>query len=402
MTTRILNARDGVISDEVIQLAKTEGITPKSLSDLIACGQVVVIGNKNRNIIPVVVGNNLKTKICVSLLVDDKDGSLACEADKLRVAQVAGANCIFDVSCGVNIADVRKMLLSNSNIPVGLNPFNQIVSNITLGNFDTVDISEEEFLHSVEQSCTEGFDFISLNCSLTKEMINQSNKQQRLHGVVGASAKMMYEWVEKTGMENPFYKYYDEVLTILKKHDVVLHLACAFKSSNLSDAFDSLQIAEYTIIADLVRRANDAGVQVMTDGIGHVPINKISSLVSLIKEITLKVPLFVTSSFACDCAIGNDSIVQSISNSIAVEHGANMLNIHSGADYINLSSPSFIKEGIIAAKIAAHCGEVANGSSDAIKQNYKISFARKNSDKKNIIKNNIDKTVFEGLNFERY
>ena len=292
------------------------------------------------------------------------------------------------------------MLLSNSKIPVGLNPFNQLISQIVLSDLDITNILEDEFLQTVEQACVEGFDFVSLNCSLTKDLIAQFKKQQRLSDITDKSVQLLYEWVEKTGMENPFYKYYDEVLAILKKHDVVLHLACAFKSSNLSDAFDSLQIAEYTIIADLVRRANDAGVQVMTDGIGHVPINKISSLVSLIKEITLKVPLFVTSSFACDCAIGNDSIVQSISNSIAVEYGANMINVHSRADYLGVSSPAFIKEGITAAKISVHCGEVARNNQDAMKQNYKISYARKNSDKKNIAKNNIDKTVFEKLVFE--
>ena len=95
MTTRIINARDGIITDEILKLAKIEGVNPKNLNDLIASGQAIVISNKNRNISPIVIGHNLKTKICVSLVVDDKDGSLACEADKLILKMYEKCCCLI-------------------------------------------------------------------------------------------------------------------------------------------------------------------------------------------------------------------------------------------------------------------------------------------------------------------
>ena len=76
-------------------------------------------------------------------------------------------------------------------------------------------------------------------------------------------------------------------------------------------------------------------------------------------------------------------------------NGANMINSTCADDYLNKASIAQVREGIISAKIAAHCGDVANGNSEAIKQNYKISFARANLNWKNIVKNSIDKSVYE-------
>ncbi|MBQ4646352.1 MAG: phosphomethylpyrimidine synthase ThiC [Candidatus Gastranaerophilales bacterium] len=398
MSTRVLKAQDEKITDEMVEVAKSEGICEKFLKDSIAKGHIVILKNKIRkDIPPVAIGNGLRTKVCASICVNSCENSLSCELDKLRVAQEAGVDCVFDISASSYIKEARQALLLNSKVPLGTNPFLELGYNALADEFGLINISTKAMLDVVENHCKEGVDFVSLNCGLTKSLVMQFLAQGRLSKITSQGAQILFDWIEKTELENPYYRYFDELLEILKKYDVTLHLASAFKTGSISDSFDSLQIAEYAIIGELARRANKAGVQVMSDGFGHVSINKIPSLVNLIKEITLKVPLFVSSAFACDCAVGHDNISSSIANSIAATNGANLLNVVSGVDYLKPSSSAQLREGVISSKISAHCADIANNNSDIIKQNYKLSFARTNENWNNIVKNSIDKTVFDGI-----
>jgi len=398
MTTRILRAQDGKITDEFLQVAKNEGISPKYLCEAVAKGQIVILKNRLRKTLsPVAIGAGLKTKICMPLITNSDEASLEFETDKFRVSQTAGINCVMDLSISPYIKQVRHMLLSNSEVPVILNPFCELAYEASFDKFGLINISSTDMLNVVKKYCKEGVDAISLDCSITKSLVEQFKSQGRLSKITSRSAQVLFDWIDKTELENPYYKYFDEVLKILKKYDAVLHLSCAYKAGSMSDSFDSLQVAEYAIVAELIRRAHKEGVQVMSDGFGHIPVDKISSLMKFIKEVTFRVPMFLTSAHACDCAIGYDNISSAIAYSVASAHGADLLNVTSCSDYLTCASATNIKEGIVSAKIAANCGDLAKNNSDAIKQNYKISFARTNSNWKNMVKNSIDKSVFEGV-----
>lgn len=396
MSTQLIQKRILKLAEVIKEISQNENLSEKIIKDLILKNQCVILKNKSRkNITPCALGNGLKAKTCAMLSANDDKTSLKNELDKLRVAQEAGVDCIFDITFSSYIKEMRYSLLENSKVPVGVNPFLEIAYEALLDEFGLINLSSKDMLNVVEKHCREGVDFVSLNCGLTKSLVAQFNSSERLSKITSRGAQILFDWVEKSELENPYYKYFDELLEILKKYDVTLHIASAFKSGSIVDSFDSMQISEYAIIGELTRKAISKGVQVMSDGIGHVSIDKIPSLIGLIKEITLKVPLFITSSFACDCAVGYDNISSSIANSIAASYGANLLNATAGVDYLAVNNSAQLREGLISTKIAAHCADIANNNASAIKQNYKMSFARKNANWKNIIKNCIDKYVFE-------
>ena len=402
MPTRILNAQMARITDEMKQVAKIEGVSDKFIKESLALGRVVILKNKLRKkTTPIAIGNGLRTKVCTALAVNENKESFELETDKLRVAQVTEVDCIFDITASSYIKEIRHNILSNSFIPVGTNPFLE-VGYKAINNSDELDnITSQDMLDIVEQHCRDGVDFVSLNCTLTKSLAEQYVSQGRLSQITTRGAQVLFDWIEKHQCENPYYERFDELLDILAKYDVVLHLACAFKSGSISDSFDLLQMSEYSTMGELTRKALAKGVQVMSDGIGHVSIDKIPSLVNLIKEINLQVPLFVSSAYACDCAIGYDNISSSIAGSIAASSGANLLNVTANVDFLMPSTTAQLREGIISTKVAAHCGDVAKSNPEAIKRNYKISFARRNKNWKNIVKNCIDKSVFEGVDIKK-
>ena len=381
--------------NEIKNISKLEKVSENSLKEAISKGHCVVLKNRLRkSLSPTFIGNDLKVKVAATLSVNDNKESFKLECDKLRVAQETGVDCIFDMTFSSYIKEFRSFLIESSTVAVGNNPFLELAYESTLEEYGLINLTSKKMIDIVEKHCQEGIDFVSLNCGLTKALVEQFKKSEILSKITSRGAQILFDWIDKTELENPYYKYFDDLLDILKKYDVTLHLANAFKSGSIADSFDSLQIAEYAVIGELTRRANLANVQVMSDGIGHVAINKIPQMTGLIKEITLKIPLFVTSSFACDCAVGYDNISSSIANSLAASNGANLLSATSNVEYLAINNCAQLREGIISTKIAAHCADIANDNSKAIRQSYKMSFARKNENWKEMIKNSIDKSIF--------
>ena len=209
---------------------------------------------------------------------------------------------------------------------------------------------------------------------------------------------MLACWIKKTGLENPLYQYYDELLDLVKQYDVTLSLGDGLRPGCTADAGDRAQVAETIVLGELVKRAKNAGVQAMVEGPGHVSLDKIPSMIKTIKELTEYAPLYVLGPLACDCAPGYDHITSAIGGTLAAYHGADFLCYVTPAEHISLPNSSQVREGIITAKIAAHCADLARGNKEAIEKNFLISKARVELNWKDQIENCIDKSAFDGVN----
>ena len=75
------------------------------------------------------------------------------------------------------------------------------------------------------------------------------------------------------------------------------------------DATDAGQIAELIEIGKLTKRAWDAGVQVMVEGPGHVPMDQIAANMKVQQTICMGAPFYVlgpTSTIDLECPTGED------------------------------------------------------------------------------------------------
>ena len=77
------------------------------------------------------------------------------------------------------------------------------------------------------------------------------------------------------GKQNPMYELFDEISAIMREYDVTYSLGDGLRPGCLADATDAAQLAELHTLGELVQRARDAGVQVMVEGPGHVPLDQI-------------------------------------------------------------------------------------------------------------------------------
>jgi len=169
----------------------------------------------------------------------------------------------------------------------------------------------------------------------------------------------------------------------------------------LADSLDGAQVQELVILGELVRRARQAGVQVMVKGPGHVPLNQLKATVTLQKSLCRGAPYFVFGPLVTDIAAGYDHINAAIGGAISAWGGAEFLCYVTASEHIGLPDLEQVREGVVAARIAAHAADLAKGIPGAREWDLELSRARKELDWKKQIALAIDPERAERLRKER-
>ena len=398
--TQIISAREGIITEEMKYVAEYEGVEPEFVRKGIEDGSIVILKNNQRkDSIPVGVGAGLSVKINANIGTSNERSGLEEELKKVKIIEETGADVLMDLSTGKGIDDVRAQIIASTRLPIGTVPMYQ-AGKEALDEFKNITkLSKEKLFSEIEKQCKDGVDFITVHCGVTKFVIDQLEKQKRVTGIVSRGGAMLACWIKATGRENPLYEYYDELLDIVKKYDVVLSLGDGLRPGCGADAGDRAQVAETIVLGELVKRAKEKGVQAMVEGPGHVPLNLIPSMIQTIKQLTDNAPLYVLGPLVTDIAPGYDHITSAIGGTLAALHGADFLCYVTPAEHLGLPTPEQVREGIIASKIAAHAADVARGNKKAIEMDKKMSIARKDLDWEGQRALALDPESFNGMDF---
>jgi phosphomethylpyrimidine synthase len=180
--------------------------------------------------------------------------------------------------------------------------------------------------------------------------------------------------------ENPLYEHYDRLLDIAREYDVTLSLGDGLRPGSISDAEDRAQLAELITLGELVEKARKAGVQVMVEGPGHVPLNRIASDMKLQNRLCNGAPYYVLGPLPTDIAPGYDHIVGAIGGAIAAASGAAFLCYVTPAEHLGLPTVQDVYEGVLSSRIAAHIGDLEKGIRSAWERNETMSSARRRFD----------------------
>jgi phosphomethylpyrimidine synthase len=159
-----------------------------------------------------------------------------------------------------------------------------------------------------------------------------------------------------------------------------LSLGDGLRPGSLSDASDRPQIEELLTIGELVDRSRAAGVQVMVEGPGHVPLDQIEANVKIQKLVCKEAPFYVLGPLVTDVGAGYDHISAAIGGALAAGYGADYLCYVTPSEHLSLPGPADVKEGVIATRLAAHAGDIVKGVVGARDWDLKMSLARKNLD----------------------
>jgi len=232
----------------------------------------------------------------------------------------------------------------------------------------------------IERQAKEGVDFMTLHCGITKQSVESLTKDKRIMGVVSRGGAFLTAYILHNQKENPLYENFDYLLEILYEHDVTLSLGDGMRPGCLPDNTDRPQIHELIVLGELVDRCREAGVQVMVEGPGHVPLNNIEANMKIQKTLCKNAPFYVLGPIVSDLAPGYDHITSAIGGAIAAYSGANFLCYVTPSEHVRIMKEEDVKEGLVASKIAAQAADVARGNSLAWEKEVEMAYARKNHD----------------------
>ena len=243
------------------------------------------------------------------------------------------------------------------------------------------DITPQEWLDVAKMHCEDGIDFITVHAGLNRDILDDLKKHRsRITNIVSRGGSLMFAWMEMTGHENPFYEHFDELLDICAEYDVTLSLGDSCRPGCTVDASDALQIKELVTLGQLTKKAWDKNVQVIIEGPGHMTLNQIESNMKIQQTLCHGAPFYVLGPLVTDVAPGYDHITSAIGGAVAAWHGASFLCYVTPAEHLRLPSFDDMKEGIVAAKIAAHAADIAKGIPNARNWDDNMSRARQRVD----------------------
>lgn len=377
-TTQMEAARKGILTKEMEAAAKKEQIDPRELLGLIAEGKAIIPCNRLHTCIePNAIGSMLKTKINVNLGTSRDWKDVDMELRKVQDAVRLGAESIMDLSSFGDTQKFRKMLTTECPAMIGTVP---IYDAVVYYHKPLKEITSEEWIRIVEMHARDGVDFMTIHVGINKSTARRFREAKRLTNIVSRGGSIIFAWMEMTGQENPFYEHYDRILEICREYDVTMSLGDACRPGCLEDAGDISQMEELITLGELTRRAWEKDVQVMIEGPGHMPLDQIAANMKIQQTVCKGAPFYVLGPLVTDVAPGYDHITAAIGGAVAAAFGAAFLCYVTPAEHLRLPDEQDVKEGIIAARIAAHAADLAKGIKGAGDWDKAMSTARKKLD----------------------
>lgn len=400
--TQLEKALCGEITPQMEIVAKEEKIALEELLGLIAAGRVVIPYNKVQRKIRVIgIGEKLRTKVNVNIGTSEDFPQTEEELKKVSICLKYGTDTIMDLSTGGNIKETRQAILQKAPFPLGTVPIYEAAIKAIEKRGSIVEMTVEDIFEVIEAQAEEGVDFMTVHVGLTSRAVEHLKRQGRVADIVSRGGAFHLAWILHHGKENPLYQHFDRLLEIARRHDVTLSLGDGLRPGAIADATDRPQIEELITLGELVQRAREAGVQVMVEGPGHVPLDQIEMNIKLQKRLCQGAPFYVLGPLVTDIAPGYDHIVSAIGGALAAAAGADFLCYVTPSEHLGLPSPDDVREGLIAAKIAAHAADLVKGVPGAWEKDLKLSQARKKLDWSAQRKLVIDPLKFDEIRQER-
>lgn len=357
--TQIERALKGEATEGIKKVAFDEGLSVEVVLSRVAAGQIVIPSNKNRKSKTIGIGKGLRTKVNASIGTSTEIADISMEVEKARVAERYGADTLMDLSVGGDIEKTRMAVMDAVQLPVGTVPLYEAFALAIEKYGAAVEMPEDLLWEITEKQCAEGVAFMAIHCGINRRTVEMLRRQNyRYGGLVSKGGSYMVAWMEHNNKENPLYEKFDRVVEILKKHDTVLSLGNGFRAGAIHDSTDRVQIQELLINCELADIGRSMGCQTMVEGPGHIPINEIEANIILEKKMSNESPFYMLGPITTDIAPGYDHITAAIGAALSSAYGADFICYVTPSEHLGLPYPEDVREGVIAARIAAHAGDM--------------------------------------------
>src|SRR5450432_3471777 len=229
-------------------------------------------------------------------------------------------------------------------------------------------------LEVIEEQAEQGVDYMTIHAGVLIQYLPMVSK--RITGIVSRGGAILAQWMAYHHKQNFLYECFDDICKIFAKHDVSFSLGDGLRPGCIADASDEAQFAELKTLGELTKQAWQYDVQVMIEGPGHVPLDKIKEQVDKERELCYEAPFYTLGPLVTDIAPGYDHITSAIGAAMIGWFGTAMLCYVTPKEHLGLPNRKDVKDGVIAYKIAAHAADLAKGHPGAQRRDDALSKAR--------------------------
>ena len=381
--TQMYYAKKGIITPEMEYVAIRENlqnemlgikshITPEFVRDEVAAGRAIIPANINHpEAEPMIIGRNFLVKLNTNIGNSALSSGIEEEVDKALWSCRWGGDTLMDLSTGDNIHETREWIIRNCPVPMGTVPIYQALEKV---NGKAEDLTWEIYKDSSIGEWEQGVDYFTIHAGALKahaELVGE-----RLTGIVSRGGSIMTKWCISHNQENFLYTHFDEICEIVKQYDVALSLGDGMRPGSIHDANDRSQFLELDVLGELTQKAWAHNVQVIIEGPGHVPMQKIRE--NMDKQLTSchEAPFYTLGPLTTDIAPGYDHITSAIGAAMIAWYGTAMICYVTPKEHLGLPNREDVRNGVIAYKIAAHAADIAKGHPGAQVRDDALSKAR--------------------------
>lgn len=381
--TQMALARRGIITPEMEYVAIRENmnnatlgieshITPEFVRDEIAAGHAVLPANINHpESEPMIIGPAFLVKLNTNIGNSALSSGISEEVSKAVWSCYWGGDTLMDLSTGDNIHETREWIIRNCPVPVGTVPVYQALEKV---HGDIGSLTWEIYRDTLIEQAEQGVDYFTIHAGVLRAHADFVG--ERLTGVVSRGGSIMLRWALIHDQENFLYTHFDEICEILARYDVAVSLGDGMRPGSIHDANDRSQFLELDVLGELTEKAWSHNVQVLIEGPGHVPMQKIRENMERQVSSCHGAPFYTLGPLTTDIAPAYDHITSAIGAAQIAWMGTAMICYVTPKEHLALPDLEDVRNGVIAYKIAAHAADVAKGHPGATVRDDAMSKAR--------------------------
>jgi phosphomethylpyrimidine synthase len=399
LVTQLEYARAGLISEEMVFVAHRENlareaaheeasqrmsdgdsfgadipefVTPEFVRDEVARGRAIIPANINHvEVEPMAIGRNFLVKVNANIGNSAVTSGAAEEVEKMVWAIRWGADTVMDLSTGRNIHNIRSWIIRNSPVPIGTVPIYQALEKV---DGDPIKLDWEVFKDTLIEQAEQGIDYFTIHAGV--RLAHVPLTARRVTGIVSRGGSIMARWCLAHHKESFLYERFGDICDIMRRYDVSFSLGDGLRPGSIADANDAAQFAELETLGELTKIAWAKGCQVMIEGPGHVPMQKIKVNVEKQLRECGEAPFYTLGPLTTDIAPGYDHITSGIGAAMIGWFGTAMLCYVTPKEHLGLPNREDVKTGVITYRIAAHAADLAKGHPAARIRDDAVSRAR--------------------------
>ncbi|MFM2481909.1 phosphomethylpyrimidine synthase ThiC [Celerinatantimonas sp. YJH-8] len=338
----------------------------------VARGRAIIPANINHpEAEPMIIGRNFLVKVNANIGNSAMSSSMEEEIEKLVWATRWGADTVMDLSTGRNIHEMREWIIRNSPVPIGTVPIYQALEKV---NGIAERLNWEMFRDTLIEQAEQGVDYFTIHAGLRLHHVPLT--ANRLTGIVSRGGSIMAKWCLAHHQESFLYTHFAEICEICQQYDVSLSLGDGLRPGSIADANDAAQFAELETLGELTQIAWQHEVQVIIEGPGHIPMQRIRENMDRQLALCDEAPFYTLGPLVTDISPGYDHFSSGIGAAMIGWYGCAMLCYVTPKEHLGLPNKEDVKQGLITYKIAAHAADLAKGHPGAQVRDNAMSKAR--------------------------